>query len=294
MSLDDTPCLRAWPRLAAHSGRDPDQRPRPLRRGGDVVRMGDVVLKHVPSGFGRTVRAHRQAFRALRDDPLNRAPRFLGFDEAEQVILLAFCPGTPMRDAVAEGGDPAHLAGLAGRWLGAFHRARETDAAPFDAAAAVRRIASDAAFLPRAFARARSELVDRGAALQDSPQPRAVLHGDLNASNLLVTGEVLTGEVLTGEVVTGIDFDNLHLHPAMRDAGQVLAELHLRAAEPPNRVLPPHWQAAFERSYGAGGEMLEFFVLQRLLRQWATIPARAADRGAAREAMARGVAEIFG
>lgn len=277
------PCLKAWPRLAAQAGRDPAMAPHWLRADGSVLRFGDVVLKHAPAAFGRTVRAHRQAARLLRGDPQNRAVPFLGFDVTTKVLMVGVAPGESLAFSARSGTDPAQLSGLVGRWLRAFHDARERRVAAFDAVGPLRRVPRSAAFLPEAYRAVRRDLQDQAQVLHGKPHDLAVLHGDLNATNLLISGPV----------VTGLDFDNLRLHPALRDAGQVLAALHLRAAEAPSRVLPSAWRAAFQSNYGHCGPLLDFFVLQRMLLHWAQVPDDPCDLGPSRRHMARRLEALF-
>ena len=283
MDSETLPCLRAWPRLAAHADRDPATSPQLLRPDGSVVRFGDVVLKHAPDAFPRVVRAHRQASRILKDDIVNRAARFMGFDEPEEVVMVAHVPGRSVAEEARAGRDPLELCALVGRWLAAFHGARETDVARFSTKTPLATAPKRAVFLPEAYLAARERLEAMAQQIDGENLPRAVLHGDLNGSNL----------ILRDEIVTGIDFANLHLHPAMRDCGQILAALHLRAKTPPRTVLPKAWRTAFESGYGATGPQLEFFVLQRLMLHWAQVPEITFHLSDAKRAMADALEAIF-
>lgn len=276
MNFPFTACLEAWPDLAAHGGLDPELPPLPLRRDGSVVRFGDVVLKHVPERFGRAVRAHRQAARLLRDHPTDTAVRFMGFDEARSVLMVSFAPGSSLATLAAEGHDPEHLCALVGRWLGTFHRAREIKSAPFGARTPLTFVPEQAAYLSEAFEVLRAQLAEQAADLDGTEQAQAVLHGDMNATNLIVDGDLCTG----------IDFENLSHHPAMRDAGQVLAALRLRCDSDEKAVLPAAWRAAFEKGYGPCGPLLDFFVLQRVLMPWAQMPSHPDLLGPNRRAIA--------
>jgi len=276
-------CLRAWPAVAARLGVNPEQAPERLRADGSVLRFGDVVLKHAPQNFPRVVRAHRQAARLLKGSKRHRAVPFLGFDQAHQVVVLAFVPGAPLASLAQAGADPIQLCTQIGEWLGQYHRARPQHIARFDAWGPVRRIPEQAAFLPKAYDAARARLMGQAADLHKTPQMHAVLHGDLNGANLIICGPR----------VTGLDFENLHAHPALRDAGQVLAALHLCAAQPPDQVLPAAWRDAFTRGYGVCSGVLDFFVLQRLLLHWAGVPATRRFLAPNRHHMARTLAALF-
>ncbi|TNF19457.1 MAG: hypothetical protein EP318_14960, partial [Rhodobacteraceae bacterium] len=127
----------------------------------------------------------------------------------------------------------------------------------------------------RAHADALAALRRAGAALQGQPVRRAVLHGDLTLANLL----------FHDGGVTGIDFENLALHPAARDVGEIWADLLLNLRRMPETpgLMPASWQAAFAAQYpGLETGIAEFYTRHRLLRAWAAIPPRAQGRGPGR------------
>ncbi|MGX9355334.1 phosphotransferase [Roseobacteraceae bacterium S113] len=284
MDLSETATLRAWPGLAAQAGLDPQMRARPLKRDGSVVRFGECVAKHVPSGFAAALRAHRQAARVMIGDRRNRMPRVLAWDAARAVILLEFAPGRTLRERLLAGEDPVGLCARVGRWLGAYHSARPGDLVPFETRGPLRRVPEEAPYMAQAYVRERATLAGMAEKLDGQPVARAVLHGDLHAGNLMIAGDV----------VTGLDVENTALHPAMRDAGQILAQMHLLADPGPDVFWPDDWRAAFEEAYGEGGDVLAFFLRQRLMQVWAMVPERASDRGAQRGMQAEALSRMFG
>ena len=78
----------------------------------------------------------------------------------------------------------------------------------------------------------------------------------------------------------------------MRDAGQLLADMHVYASKAPTNVLPDTWKSSFVAAYGETGPTLEFFVLQRVLLHWSKIPRDSQDRGPVRALAAQNITVV--
>ncbi|MCH2163854.1 MAG: aminoglycoside phosphotransferase family protein [Marinovum sp.] len=284
MTRPDPTCLAAWPILAKEIGRSVGGAPIVLNAAGTVLRFGDVVLKRSEIGFNTSLRAHRQAARMMRDDNTNRAPKVLAWSENHQVIALDYVAGRTLRDALMDGEDAMHAMTRVAAWLGAFHRLRETRLECFDTRGPLARVPLTAEFLPEHYALAREICARLAAEVTNVPVPKAVLHGDLNAGNL----------IMTTTTVTGLDFENLGIHPAFRDAGQILSEIRLLSRASERGIWPDAYRLAFKAAYGGSNEALDFFVHQRLLQHWAAIPACAFNRGPRRQRMAQSIEAILG
>lgn len=275
MILDDLP-LAAWAALR------PDTPPDDVEvLGPRIWRVGDYVLKLFAEAdrkrFRRIVRAHRQAGRLFRGQDGLAAQRLEAVAEAERALLLAFVPGRSGRMALLSGADPARLLARSGDWLRCLHEGRDRDTGRFDAWAPLERLVPTPGCADgEGYEVAMSALRRSADALQGQPVRRAVLHGDLTLANLLFH---------EGRV-TGIDFENLALHPAARDVGELWADLLLNVRRMPDApgLMPEAWQAAFDARYpDLDAGHAAFYTRHRLLRAWAAIPAKPHDRGPGRE-----------
>lgn len=255
-------CVQAWPRLAKTLGENPETPAQSLRPNGSVVRFGRVVLKHISRDLDQALRAQDAAEFSLACDPVNRVAPLLGVDRERNVLAVAHAPGQDFVSLARDGHAPEELCALIGRWARAFHAVPDPENRPLKTGTPLRNVPLQSVYLKDDFARMRETLVDLAHQVADCPTPHAQLHGDLHLENL----------VYDGTLVTGFDFENTGLHPAARDLGQILADLHVETLTPPDCVLPPAWRNALESTYGEIGPTLDFFVHQRLLMKWAKWP----------------------
>lgn len=274
MILDDVP-LAAWATLRPDTPPDDVEvlGPRIWRVGGHVLKLfAEADRKR----FRRIVRAHRQAGRLFRGEEGLAAQRLVAFAEAERALLLAFVPGRSGRMALLAGADPTRLLARSGDWLRCLHEGRDCDTGRFDAWAPLERLVPTPGCADGEGYEAAMHALRRAAdALQGQKVRRAVLHGDLTLANLL----------FHEGGVTGIDFENLALHPAARDVGELWADLLLNVRRMPDEpgLMPEAWQAAFAAHYpDLDADHAAFYTRHRLLRAWAAIPAKPHDRGPAR------------
>lgn len=275
MILDDLP-LAAWAALR------PDTPPDNVEvLGPRIWRVGRDVLKLFTEAdrprFRRIVRAHRQAGRIFRGQDGLAAQRLLAFSEEHRALLLDFVPGRSGRMALLAGADPVRILTRSALWLRHLHDSRETSDARFDPWGALERLPDTPACADaEAYEEAMRALRQNADRLQGRPLRRAVLHGDLTLANLL----------FDDDRVTGIDFENLALHPAARDIGEIWSDLllNLRRAPEVEGLMLPGWQQAFATPYPAlEPEIAGFYTRHRLLRAWSAIPAQPHDRGPGRD-----------
>lgn len=210
-------------------------------------------------------------------------------DAPRGLAVLTRAPGRRMDSVLAEAtpGERAVILGLVGGWLAAFARPRR-HVAPFALHPVIRRRKDAAADLPMrprdrdltgavlAGLRSLARRLDR------EPLEQSHVHADLTPYNLnLAVGALGTPEVWA------FDLQSARRRPVALDAATFLVIAGLRL--PPDRAAPPGPLPESDRAAllatcpEAGGEALDFFIGDRLLRglHEASTPARAAAARAA-------------
>ncbi len=274
MLVEDFP-IEAWHALSAEKTPSDVEMLAPA-----IWRVGDRVVKLFADAplaqFRRIVRAHRQAGRLFRDRTSFAAQKLLAFDEPNRALLLSWVPGRSGRMELVDGADPAEVLHRAACWLAILHQGRERARGAFDAEGAVGRLpATPECAEDDMYARAFKALCAEAGRLQGREVVKSVLHGDMTLANLL----------FNSEAVTGIDFENLNLHPAARDVGELWADLLLHAPSIPHArgILPESWERAFMDAFPvADADICAFYTRHRLLKAWADIPAQEGHRGPGR------------
>lgn len=277
-----------WPRLARSAALDPRDYTVALlsvrRETGDQARVVAVadgparyVIKFRLNGsadrFEAAVAAHQAAGAALAGIADCAAPAVLASDARAGALLLEWVRGPTLLQALQDNPERAPDAlALAGRWMAALHGHGRTEAAAFSGdwmLGRLDRLAAQGVAEPEAFARCRAALAGIAQDARGTPMQRAVIHGDLTASNL----------IWDGHVMTGIDFENTGLHPVARDAATVLCDVAIRsdcaAQAGTATVLPRPIMDAFLQGLGADtapAPVLRFFIGLKLLQHWTRLP----------------------
>lgn len=226
--------------------------------------------------------AQTRAAAALAGHAFARAPRMLACLPDRAALLTEAVEGQTLRAVMGTAGQ-ARALHRAGSWLDAFHRIGPVTPYTFRPRWQAERLAA----LAQAVRDGTSTVPDRdrfldlvAAAVARAPDARgaqtvtAPKHGDLNAQNL----------ILSGDHVWGIDFGMPRVVPVGQDIAQLLVFLSRGSADTaplhPHLGLPADIVSAFFTGYSLTTPQdgaLRFLTLVQLMTDWANLPATRAE-----------------
>jgi hypothetical protein len=295
MALTENLTLQDWPIIARAAGVDPapyvlarkwikEERGRAqvtlsmMAPGLPGLIVKQVFLPDDPAHIAACIAAQRQAATALSGHAKARVPPVLAVDEARRLILMPLVPGETVFALCDDPRDHAGLLERAGAWTAAFHGARATEQRRFqprfmadhlaklaaEVASGTRRVADP----PRFQAIVAAVRASAGAA-QDAPTVSAVRHGDLQARNLIIDGDV----------TWGIDLSPVQAAPVGYDIARFLLDHMASVADlrdqKRGQVVTDAVRTAFFRGYdltGPDDAAVGFLCLVRFALDWASLP----------------------
>lgn len=162
----------------------------------------EIILKHAMrpddrDAFRAILKAHHNAWSALKDHPVAGVPQVLAHDVSTQSYLMRFVKGDTFLNLCRRSGDHTALLRAAGAWLCAYHTATFLEHRAFQPKFMARHMIHLADQVARGERRVRSarRFEQLARAIGDIAGPAeghlgcvASKHGDLNAHNILIGG----------------------------------------------------------------------------------------------------------
>jgi hypothetical protein len=295
MALTENLTLQDWPHIARAAGIDPapyvmSRKWIKEERGRAHVTLAmtgpgqpGFIVKQVFEPDDATYVADRaaaqvQASKGLQQHPTARVPPVTATDLDRRMILMPLVAGDTLRAALDDPRDHDVLLARAGAWAAAFHASQPTEQRKFQPrfmANHLGKLAADVAAGqrpvtdPTRFQAIVAAVRAQSAPAQDAPTVSAVRHGDLQARNLIIDGQV----------TWGIDLSPVQSAPVGYDIARFLLdhmEMHadLRGLRPGKVITDEVWEGFF-RGYhltGSDDASVRFLTLVRFALDWASLP----------------------
>lgn len=242
--------------------------------------------------FNSLMAEYRAAHAAFAHGAGLTIPDLLADDPGSFTCLMEYFPGDRLGTALHGLAlkDQAVLLERAGRWMAAFHHARQGERRAYqtryglaEIARAMEQIEAGKARVaqPDLFRRAVERFRDMAPRWQGRPTEAAAQHGDLHLNNIMISDEA----------VAGIDFSGGHDAPVGHDIARLLVDytiLHAPLGQVrTGEVLPRAALNGFFAGYdlvGPDDPSVQMMLYMRILVDWRALPA---DPAAMRQTDAR-------